>query len=181
MVKIDEARTWIGAVVLLIIMAAIGVLIQSELYGSMKDSATTTNETTTSLTAGTPYSLVTGDTDFPADLSVTKVTNETNGVPYPENASNWHYNTTLGSITILSTVCSDEAGASCSEDFSNTNFNVTYSYTPGAIKTDVLKNGTLSISNVTKQMPTIGIIMGVLLIIGAVMLIAKYFGSRYTA
>lgn len=42
----------------------------------------------------------------------------------------------------------------------------------------VVDNGTLAISNVTKQLPTVGIIVGVTLIIGAVVLIAVYFGRR---
>ena len=43
---------------------------------------------------------------------------------------------------------------------------------------DVVDNGTLAIANVTKQLPTVGIIVGVLLIVGAVVLIARYFGTR---
>jgi len=42
----------------------------------------------------------------------------------------------------------------------------------------VTQNGTTAIANVTKQLPTVGIIVGVLLIVGAVVLIARYFGTR---
>lgn len=45
-------------------------------------------------------------------------------------------------------------------------------------QTDVVDNGTLAIANVTKQLPTVGIIVGVMLIIGAVVLMAVYFGKR---
>lgn len=42
----------------------------------------------------------------------------------------------------------------------------------------VIQNATFAINNVTKQLPTVGIVVGVTLIIGAVILIAVYFGNR---
>ena len=49
--------------------------------------------------------------------------------------------------------------------------------TEGA-QTAVVDNGTAAIANITKQLPTLGIIVGVLLIVSAVVLIAMYFGKR---
>ncbi len=39
----------------------------------------------------------------------------------------------------------------------------------------IIGNSTLAVSNFSNQLPTVGIIMGVMLIIGAVLLMAVYF------
>jgi len=153
-----------------------------ELSGTMNDSASKSNETITSVTAGTPYFLPgigIADMDFPAELSISAVVNQSNGIPFPENGTNWHYNSTFGSITLLATICSAEGTPTdCVEDVANTGFNITYSYASGGTKVDTLKNSTVSIRNITKQLPTVGIIIGVLLILGAVVMMARYFGGK---
>ena len=45
-------------------------------------------------------------------------------------------------------------------------------------QTAVVDNGTEAIANVIKQLPTVGIIVGVMLILAAVVVIAMYFGKR---
>ncbi len=177
-VKLDEAKTVIMAVTLLVILAAIGVLILQELQGTMKSSTTINNQTLSGLTSGTPYTIVTGTDDFPADLSAS-VTNETSGGTYAQNDTQWYVNSTYGTIVILDTaVVSDPIEAAGPDVVATTGYNVTYSYSHGNTKTDTITNATLGISNLTKQLPTLGIIFGGLLIIGAVFLMALYFGKK---
>lgn len=176
---LDNAKTWIGSLILLIIIASIGAIIIVELIPSMKSSTIVNNQTLTGLTAGTPYQLVSGTNDFPADLSVTFLTNNTEGSHYSQNSTQWFVNSTYGQITILSTIIADNPiGAAGVETVANTNFNVTYTYSSENIQTSILTNGTLTLRNVTKQIPTLGIIMGVLLIISAVVAMTVYFGRK---
>ena len=57
------------------------------------------------------------------------------------------------------------------------NMSATWNYEKDTAAT-VIHNATAGIANVTKQLPTVGIIVGVLLIVGAVVMIAVYFGRR---
>ena len=59
-----------------------------------------------------------------------------------------------------------------------TELNEGATWTNESIEASVIYNATAGIGNVTKQLPTLGIIVGVLLIVGAGILIAMYFGKR---
>ena len=174
--ELENAQNWIGALVFLVILAAIGVLILHELQTTMKSTTSIENETFTSFTAGTPKTLVSGSDDFPADLSIDRIQNATSGALYLENNTNFVVNSTYGELVILATIISEEGNNV--EVVATTDFNVSYTYSHGNTKTDVITNSTLGITNVTDQLPTVGIIVGVLLIIGAVVLIALYFGRK---
>lgn len=170
--KLDEAKSIVMTVVLLIILAAIGVLVLKELMTDLKTSGTATNLAYTG--AGTPNDLIeTGNYDFPADIGGMACGNSS-GANETLNSGNWTLDSTYGTINFTVGTVSGDIGV----EAVNNVFSCNYTFTTGNLKTDTITNATLGISNLTKQVPTFGIIIGILLIIGAVFLMALYFGKR---
>lgn len=161
MVSLQEAPNLIWILVVIGMVAALGALILTEFSNSMDSTATTTfnNETQTVVDASTLVVFSNSNQDF-GNYSYVYVTNASDGIPLPST----NYSITYAGLIMQS------------GEFNGDNVNVTYTQKYYNTAGNVMANSTMGLVNMTKQLPTVGIVIGVALVIGIVVSLLVYFG-----
>ena len=154
---LKNAPAAIWMFVLVGILAGVGVLVNSEFQdnGITKyNSITTNNETITSPSNSNAVNLANPSVILPTTITVT---NESNG----ETLATDEFNVTLIGL--------DTIEFWLLRDINNyTKVNITYTSYHYTQQWNTIENSTLGIINITKQLPTVGTVIGVLLIVAVI-------------
>jgi|ETNvirnome_2_300_1030623.scaffolds.fasta_scaffold00142_5 uncharacterized 2Fe-2S/4Fe-4S cluster protein (DUF4445 family) len=175
-VDIKDIPQIVLTLVVLIITAAVGVLIMNALQGGIGDTDTNSNvnETLSGVTVGTNNTLASTSRSNISTSSVT-VTNATEGQIISEG------NYTIEPINPLPSSKSTEAvsfifrlkntTSDTDNRFEGQNVNITYNTVDFNQKGNILNNGSISTGNITAQIPTVGVLIGLGVLIGIVSLL----------
>jgi len=170
MVSLQEAPRYIWIFALIGILGGISVLINTELRQSIPGAQTANtiyNETVSITDSSTLASLDHINLGFGNYTNVV-VTNATVAEAEPLASGNY----TLTATGIYMGTGADGA------NWDGQDINVTYTY---QYYTDVglaIENATLGVTNLTKQLPTVGTVVGVSLIVAVVVLMFFYFRKK---
>ena len=166
MVDLDKVQNYIWIFALIGIIAGVAVLINTEFLTTLPDSSvkfTVSNESLTIVDAET-LAILTNSNDPFGNYSGVSVTNATAGEYI-----------TVGNYSITSRGIIMQSGEY------NATVNVTYIFERYTTQGNILQNSTLGIANITKQLPTVGTVIGVSLIVAVVVTLFFFFrGKRQT-
>lgn len=170
MTTLREAPGYIWIFVIVGIMGGLGILILTEFQESLTSSVKTAvnNETITITDNNTIATFAHTNIPFGNYTGVT-VTNET------ESDAIYSDNWIINDYGIFMGVNTTHAGS-----WDGVNINVTYTFEAYNTQGNVIQNSTLGVANVTKQLPTVGIVVGVSLIIGILVLLMIFIGRPRT-
>jgi hypothetical protein len=158
MVSLTELRSIVIIFTVIGIFLGLGGVILNEIQVSTRDSSTQTNESITP-TANAYTSLARPDI-----IGITRIQNRTTLVPsgYYNLVSNY-YNAFVN-VTNAS--------------WAGVNYNITYTYYVHDDTSTALQNASVGVLNISTQLPTAGTVFGVLVIVGAVVLIFVLYSRR---
>lgn len=164
----DNARMWISLIVLTGLLLSIGVIVISEIGTGELSTNSTENLTVDGWTTSANFSISENDrAGFELDTGSVRVYNITGGGLYTASTDYIAYSS--GTLSWVNST----------DDTGDLNLTFTYKYS-GTVESSTFENSTLSLSNFSRQLPTVGTVLGVLLIIIVVVILAGYMFSKKT-
>lgn len=175
MVNMNELPGYIMAIVVVGILAGAGILINDELKGTIDstNTFTITNETIVIVAAG--IDLVKRSVEDPSVVTILNTT-----APHADanlNASSYVINTTgttRDESPITYTIYLNDR---LNPSWEGTSILLTYSGENYNTQANAISNATQGVANITAQIPVVGTIVGVALIVGVVLLLFVAFNS----
>ena len=173
MVSIEETPNMILTLVLIALVAGVGAFLLGSLREGIEplDATSVSNETLTSVNTATNVTLARSSIGNLSSISVynNTVGNELIG------ANNYIIQETLGlageDLTSFNFILT-------ADGWNNTDVNISYTITDWNTKGTILNNGTIAVGNLSEQMPTVGTIFGIGLIISIIAIVFLTIGRR---
>jgi len=179
MVDIKEAPGFVMSILLIALLAAIGVLVLNSLESGIgpTDGYNVGNETLSSVSTSSNTTLIRG--------SISNMTNiiVTNASADGEVITDSNYTLIqvepfgTGPVSERDTLAFQfQLNATNGIHYEGQDLNISYSGVERSIRADIIANGTTGTANITEQLPVVGVIIGVAILIGVVVLI--FLGFR---
>jgi predicted heme/steroid binding protein len=166
MVDIDRAKFWLSTIVIIGLLSAVGVIVIDAFGEDQLSTSSVSNETISGWTTSTNKTVSKYQVDSFLLLTSTVLVynNSADATLYTVNTDYIAYSD--GTLSWLT--ASDEISDK----------NVSYSYNHGNVVTATMDNSTKGLANFTKQLPTVGTVLGVMLIVLVITFMAMYFGRK---